>query len=169
MSEPLLNVMKIMLLAGLYLFFLRVLWAVYNELRDSRHRVARRPETATLAQPGPTGGSRKAQRIASRRGASATAVIVGQLVVVEPAPMAGLTFALANEATIGRAPSCGIHLDDTYVSQVHARIFANHEGFFIEDLGSSNGTLRNGERLEATTALLPGDRLAIGTTVMEFS
>jgi hypothetical protein len=188
-SEPLLNVMKIMLLAGLYLFFVRVLWSVYNELRDPR-TVVRRPAKAaapdaesvhaTVRRPAPAAAATPANRQYAPSGASVpsrpasrqqqgTAVMVGQLVVIEPAQRAGVTYALGNEATLGRAPTNTIHLDDTYVSSVHARIFLTNGEFFIEDLASRNGSLLNGEPLVATTALVPGDRLQLGATTMEFS
>jgi len=180
--------MKIMLLAGLYLFFVRVLWSVYNELRDPRTAVRRQPPrnpsptvrtqhgaaagappapAADLAQPVP------ATAFAPAAGTAATmappAPVIGQLVVVEPANMAGLTWVLGNEITLGRVPTCGIHLDDTYVSSVHARIFFVDGAFMIEDLDSRNGTLLNGAALAATTPLRPGDVIAVGATAMEFS
>lgn len=168
MSDPLLNVMKIMLLAGLYLFFVRVLWAVYNELRDPRTRVARKAEAQFPAGGSVSPGGRAAQPTMQRQSGS-TAVMVGQLTVVKPKSMAGTTYALANELTIGRAPTCGINVDDSYVSQVHARIFFTNGTFFVEDLDSSNGTTLNNQALMATTALAPGDLLEVGATVMEFS
>lgn len=158
--------MKIMLLAGLYLFFVRVLWAVYNELRDPRTRVARKAE-ANVAASVARGG--RAPQPTMRRQSGSTAVMVGQLTVVKPKSMAGTTYALANELTIGRAPTCGIKVDDNYVSQVHARVFFANGSFFVEDLASSNGTTLNNQALKATTALAPGDLLEVGATVMEFS
>ena len=179
MSEPLLNVMKIMLLAGLYLFFVRVLWSVYNELRDPRTRVQRRPEPvppvsedaaarATMRRPAPA-ASRSHRQPASA--SLATAVVVGQLVMVEPEASAGLSWPLGNEITLGRSPSCGVHLDDTFVSGVHARVFSAAGRFMVEDLDSRNGTLHNGTPLDpgAATALSPGDHLQFGATVLEFS
>ncbi len=178
MSEPLLNVMKIMVLAGLYLFFVRVLWSVYNELRDPRTRVQRRaepvPPVTTAAAPN--------MRTTTRRGGAAVAaapapvasnapvaVLIGQLMVLEPPENVGLTWALGNEITIGRAATCGLHIDDTYVSSVHARIFNRSGVFVIEDLDSRNGTVLNGNQLTTATELRPGDRIQFGTTLLEFS
>jgi pSer/pThr/pTyr-binding forkhead associated (FHA) protein len=96
-------------------------------------------------------------------------VTVGQLVVREPATMAGVNYALGNQITIGRASTCGIHLDDGYVSQIHARVFATNDGFHLEDLESSNGTTLNGQAVRQTTKLAPGDLIKVGATVMEFS
>lgn len=187
--------MKIMLLAGLYLFFVRVLWSVYNELRDPRTRVQRRadgatPDAAAMANAGVT-TRRPGQVVASpspaptppmapppdrapvpaSAGAVATAtpIQVGQLTILEPPPLAGLTWALGNEITLGRASSCGVHLDDTYVSSVHARIFNRNGTFMVEDLDSRNGSVLNGAPLTVTTALQPGDRVQLGATILEFS
>lgn len=180
MSEPLLNVMKIMLLAGLYLFFVRVLWSVYNQLRDPRTRVERRAEPVppvhrpvaqnmrTMTRPGgPVAVEPRAGQPAAP--SPPIAVLVGQLMVLEPPESVGLTWALGNEITIGRAPTCGVHIDDTYVSSVHARIFNRSGVFVIEDLDSRNGTVLNADQLTTATELRPGDRIQFGTTLLEFS
>ena len=63
-----------------------------------------------------------------------------QLKVVAPPEMVGLRFDLAEEMTIGRAAGCQITLDDTFASQVHARVFRRDGQLYVEDLGSTNGT-----------------------------
>lgn len=172
--------MKIMLLAGLYLFFVRVLWSVYSELRDPRS-VVRKQRRAAEAGGAAAGSARTTARrqvgspappVHAGR-AAAMAVVApaatGQLRVVEPVEHAGYTFQLGREITLGRAPTNGIVLDDTYVSTVHARIFLTNGQYFIEDLASRNGSTLNGQAIVATTALVPGDRLQLGATAMEFS
>jgi len=99
----------------------------------------------------------------------ATALAVGQLRVIEPLHLAGGSYRLGPEITMGRAITNGIPLDDTYVSTVHARIFQTNGTYFIEDLASRNGSTLNGQAIVATTALVPGDRLQVGATTMEFS
>lgn len=172
MSEPLLNVMKVMLLAGLYLFFVRVLWSVFSELRDPRTVARKRREaeasTRTTARRSvPAGPPAHAGRAAAM--AIVAPSTVGQLRVIEPAKLAGSTYHVGNQITIGRAPTNGIVLDDTYVSTVHARIWLTNGNYFIEDLASRNGSMLNGQSIVATTALVPGDRLQLGATAMEFS
>jgi pSer/pThr/pTyr-binding forkhead associated (FHA) protein len=70
-------------------------------------------------------------------------------------------------ATVGRAPECELRIDDTYVSQQHARIFGKNGSWYVEDLGSTNGTFVNEQRLAAPAMLQPGDKIRVGTTVME--
>ena len=68
---------------------------------------------------------------------------------------------------IGRADKCHIVLDDTYVSQMHARIFQRDGSVMVEDLGSTNGTYLNRRRITGPTELQRGDKVKIGKTVME--
>ncbi len=63
---------------------------------------------------------------------------------------------------LGRQPSCDIYLPDRQVSREHARIFHAGQGFFVEDLGSKNGTYVNGEPVRQATRLRDGDTLQIG-------
>lgn len=148
MTEPLLNVMKVMLLAGLYLFFFRVLWAITSDLRDPRIRTQRKQ-------------ARSAKSQTPRETRQAT------LVVIEPAELSGSALAIGNDSTIGRDPTCTIRIDDSYVSSIHARLFLRNGMCYLEDLDSRNGTLINGELVEATTALQTGDQITVGATTME--
>ncbi len=71
------------------------------------------------------------------------------------------------EVTIGRAASCHITLDDTYISQLHARVFNGDQGVVVEDLGSTNGTYLNRQRVTSQVIGSSGDRLQLGGIVME--
>jgi hypothetical protein len=68
---------------------------------------------------------------------------------------------------LGRAPECELALDDTYASQQHARIFAKDGNWYVEDLGSTNGTYVNEQRLATPAMVQSGDRIKLGTTVVE--
>ncbi len=76
-------------------------------------------------------------------------------------------YRLKDVTTIGRLPECDIAITDPGASRRHARIDRREEGYFVTDLGSTNGTLVNDEAV-SEQALLDGDRITIGTTVLEF-
>ena len=66
--------------------------------------------------------------------------------------------------TIGRAPDNIFHIDDVSISSHHATISPATDGYLLRDLGSTNGTMVNGNTLEAETeyALKPGDKIRFG-------
>ena len=201
MPTPALTILKYVFLAFLYLFFLRVLRAVWIELREPK--TVERPDRGTtdgdgqaaqsraqVAAPvgaGPYAGDAAATtaipfvgpdgeptRLSVARdgpgasGAPPGRELSGRLVLVEPAGLAGLTFPLADELTVGRAPGCGVSLpEDTFVSSVHARVFNRGGAYHLEDLGSTNGTFLNGERVGGPVRLEPGDRFRVGQSVLE--
>jgi len=77
-------------------------------------------------------------------------------------------FSLERETTIGRSELCTISLpNDTFVSTVHARIFADDGTTFLEDLGSTNGTFLNARRIDQPVPLRRGDRFTIGKALFE--
>jgi pSer/pThr/pTyr-binding forkhead associated (FHA) protein len=162
MTDQVLNLLKFVLLGLLYLFFARVLWAVWSEVRTpTRRPVATGPRPAAPA-PRPAAPS------PSRRSKKQTKGRAQRLVVLEPRSRRGLTVALTSDVTLGREPGCTITIDDdAYVSQLHLRVF-DHDGQpMVEDLGSTNGTFHNGAKLVGAKLLHPGDRIQVGTTVIE--
>jgi len=68
---------------------------------------------------------------------------------------------------IGRGPDAAIRLDDDYVSTRHARIAASGDQWFVEDLGSTNGTYIGAVRLTQPTTLPMGTQVRIGKTILE--
>ncbi|MEQ8717961.1 MAG: FHA domain-containing protein [Acidimicrobiales bacterium] len=177
MDEQLLTVFKLALLGLLYLFFLRVMWAVWTELRTPRLSELARggPDTspgpefqrATMVGPPPGGAPASSKRRGrGRRARSARRTPTG-LEITAPVGSAGRTFELTGELTIGRAPGCHVRLDDTFSSNLHARVFHRDGAYFLEDLASTNGTLHNGERVTSTVPLSKGDRITIGSTVVD--
>ena len=159
MPESLLGLLKLCLLALLYLFFARVLWAVWTEVR------AVRPQTDAAGAPAAPRSAGGDQRKA-RRGVPG---LPHRLTVTEPPTLRGSKFELTGvEMTIGRAAGCQVALpDDTFASTVHARIYGRDGAIYVEDLGSTNGTYLNGMRLGAPAVLRPGDQLQVGNTVLE--
>jgi len=71
-------------------------------------------------------------------------------------------------ATIGRSAECDVVLAIRRVSARHAQVLKVAGQYFIEDLGSSNGTFVNGQRIDKRTPLRPGDRLDFFGTAFEF-
>ena len=164
MSDSLLNIFKFGLLALLYLFFARVLWAVWSEVRGPRAGAAA-PLSAQPGQPHPAVSVPPNRAKATPRGKRGA---VARLIVLEPRSNKGTAISVAQEITFGRAPGCTVAVpDDTFVSQVHARVFNDQGNIIIEDFGSTNGTFVNGTRLTLPQALHKGDRVQIGSTVLE--
>jgi hypothetical protein len=154
-TDQLLRLLTGFLLVLLYLFFLRVLRAVWTEVNAPRV-----PQVAA----GPT-----ARRGRARRPARPSRSSHRQLRVVEPAGLRGRAFALDEEITLGRAAGCQVPLDDAYASQVHARVFEREGNWYVEDLGSTNGTYLNRRRVAGPMVIKRHDRLQIGNTVLELT
>jgi pSer/pThr/pTyr-binding forkhead associated (FHA) protein len=74
---------------------------------------------------------------------------------------------LTGSLTVGRSPDCELRIEDTYASNQHARLFGRNGAWYVEDLGSTNGTFVNDQRLAAPALVQPGDRIRIGTTILE--
>jgi pSer/pThr/pTyr-binding forkhead associated (FHA) protein len=68
---------------------------------------------------------------------------------------------------IGRGSDAAIRLDDDYVSTRHARIAASGDQWFVEDLGSTNGTYIGSARITQPTTLALGTQVRIGKTILE--
>ncbi|MBQ2941650.1 MAG: FHA domain-containing protein [Clostridia bacterium] len=78
-------------------------------------------------------------------------------------------YPLYGDETIGRGKDCEIYIADTFMSHRHSRIFKEDGGFFLEDLGSTNGTFLNGNEVaEEATELLDGDKICIGQVEFMF-
>jgi pSer/pThr/pTyr-binding forkhead associated (FHA) protein len=153
MDEQLLTILKLCLLALLYLFFFRVLRAVWAEVRGPK-----------LVPVTPKGAAKEAKRVEREARRSPAPP---QLAIVEPPALRGRRYPLGDEITVGRAAGCGVTLDDTYASQLHARVFARDGQLFVEDLGSTNGTFLNRTKVHGPQTMRRGDRLQVGNTVME--
>jgi pSer/pThr/pTyr-binding forkhead associated (FHA) protein len=69
---------------------------------------------------------------------------------------------------IGRLADCAVIVNDTNVSRRHAQVHRSGSGFVISDLGSTNGTYVNGERLIADHRLADGDIISIGAVNLRF-
>lgn len=146
MPEIVLDLLKFLFLGILYIFIARAVRVINQELKGVDAAPAR------AAAPAPA--SKRTKKAPTK-----AAVVQGE--------KKGKSFTLNEELTIGRGEKCRLVLDDTYVSTVHARIFANGEKYMLEDLGSTNGTYLNRKRVTSPVELRRGDQVKIGKTVLE--
>jgi pSer/pThr/pTyr-binding forkhead associated (FHA) protein len=146
MSPFILSVLKYALLVLLYFFVFRAIRSVAADVAG--RRAAQRPEPRAAA---PSRGRR-----------APTSVIVHA-----PDDARSATVRLQGPTDVGRAESCSITVDDTYVSQQHARFFDRDGAWYVEDLGSTNGTYLNDERLTQPAEVHAGDVVRLGKTVLE--
>ncbi|WP_026551019.1 FHA domain-containing protein [Arthrobacter sp. Br18] len=90
-----------------------------------------------------------------------------QLVVTE-GPLTGTTLELTSSPILlGRAQEATLVLEDDYASGRHARLFPQGSRWFVEDLGSTNGTFLAGSQLTRALPVEPGVPIRIGKTVIE--
>jgi hypothetical protein len=155
MSELLLSILRIGFLLALWWFVLTIVSVLRRDLQAPRDAKPLTPaRTSRRPSPRPTLRSRK----------TAT-----KLVIVEGA-LTGTVVPLGTTAiVIGRAPDATVVLDDDFVSTHHARLTPNGSHWIVEDLGSTNGTWIDRNRVSAPTVLRPGAQLRIGRTGMELS
>lgn len=80
-----------------------------------------------------------------------------------------VSHSLSGETTVlGRHPDCQIQLDSNMVSRRHAQVTSEGDQYFLEDLGSGNGTFINGKKIEGRTQLAHEDRLKVGPILFRF-
>ena len=75
---------------------------------------------------------------------------------------------LAGETVLGRLPACTIQLDSNTVSRRHAQVTKVNSEYFVEDLGSGNGTFVNGKQIAGRTQLAHDDRIKLGPILLRF-
>ena len=145
MSPATLTILKAVFLALLYLF---VFWA----LRAARAELGTEPRA--VSAPASSAGSDghpvpRSLALTDEHGASIGAV-----------PLSGAV-------QVGRSASCEVPLTDTFASSIHARLFARDGSWFVEDLGSTNGTYVNERRVTSPAEIKVGDRVRVGRTLLE--
>jgi hypothetical protein len=171
MPDSLLTALKLIFLGLLYLFFFRVIRAVWVELREPKDvQVTVAPAPAPAAMRGAARETARAGGLRPPWAGGGGGGGAERLVLLEPADQHGQVFELGDELTVGRAIGCSVALpDDTFVSTLHARVFRRDGALFVEDLGSTNGTFVNDRPVTGTVAFHKGDRLQVGKTVLELA
>ena len=161
MSELTITLLRLGYLALLWVLVLTSIGVLRRDLYGTRITDRRRrskvlqPAGAPTAQPTPA-PSKPARNTGPSR------------LVVTEGPLRGTIIPLGSSAVLlGRAPSCTLVLDDDYSSSRHARIYPQGGQWFVEDLGSTNGTFVADQRVESPTPLPTGTPVRVGQSVLE--
>lgn len=178
MSELTVTLLRLGYLLLLWLFVMTVVRVLRRDIygttitrrvradRASReNRTAARAAAAATAVPvaGIDTDRAEAPPTPARSGSSA-----GSRLTVTAGPLRGATLPLTSApVVIGRDHSCTLVLDDDYASGRHARLYPQDGRWLVEDLGSTNGTVVGGERIESPVVLRVGGQIQIGRTVIE--
>ncbi len=155
MSELVVLGLKLGFLAALWLFILFVANVVRTDL------LGRRLSPAELAAAGAMVAGDPVPKLSKRAERK-----LPKTLKVTHGPQAGFTLPLGQPILIGRASDCQLLLDDDYVSTRHARISLGAAGYQLEDLGSTNGSFVNNQRVSTATPIGPSDTVRIGRTLM---
>jgi pSer/pThr/pTyr-binding forkhead associated (FHA) protein len=170
MSELTLTVMRLGFLAVLWLFVIVAVQVIRSDLFGVRvtQRGARREAGRAAERPGRQAAAPQPQGRQAAGGGRRGRNTPTKLVVTE-GTLTGTTVALQGQTiTLGRAHDSTIVLDDDYASSRHARIYPDRDGqWIVEDLGSTNGTFMNRNRLTAPVPIPLGAPIRIGKTVIE--
>jgi hypothetical protein len=161
MNALTLTLIRLGFLAVLWLFVIAAVGVVRTDLFGSavsarRQRRQRAAPRSRAAAPPP----RRSRPAASRATAQHLLVTAGVL--------AGTELSLADQQiTIGRADDATLVLNDDYASTRHARLFPQDGQWIVEDLGSTNGTYLDRQKVTQPTPVPVGVPIRIGKTVLE--
>ncbi|MHB8510736.1 MAG: FHA domain-containing protein FhaB/FipA [Actinomycetota bacterium] len=150
MSQLGITAIKIVFFVALYLFVLRALRVMYLDIAGPRARKRKQPPPAIRVQSRSPGARAGAIAVSENGTASKSYKL-------DP----------SKPVTLGRSSECTIVVHDTYASQLHTRFFFKDGAWFVEDLGSTNGTLLNRVKLSDPSPVSPGDEVRLGKTVIE--
>ncbi len=157
MSELTLTLIKVGFLALLWMFVLSSVSVIRSDMFGERvdpQRGAAAPKSSKPSKP-----SKRAQK--KKRGAPT------QLVISEGAN-AGVSVPLEGAPILlGRGADATIRLDDDYVSTRHARFVPHGDDWYIEDLGSTNGTYIGSQRITTPMVVSIGVQVRVGKTIAE--
>jgi pSer/pThr/pTyr-binding forkhead associated (FHA) protein len=154
LSELTLFLIRIAYLAILWIFVLSAISVIRSDMFGARVPEAARGQRAGKAP-------RPAKAPSKRKGAPSHVLVTAGSNTGERADLAQAPI------LIGRGSDAAIRLDDDYVSTRHARIAASGDQWFVEDLGSTNGTYVGTVRITQPTTITLGTQVRIGKTVLE--
>lgn len=164
MSELTFTLLRLGYLVLLWVFVLTAIGVLRRDLstRAAGGKTDRRRQRTASAPPAVGGaGPAPAPAPASRGGAPTRLVVVA-------GPLQGTSLPLTGSSIlIGRSPGSTLVLDDDYSSSRHARIFPHDGQWFLEDLGSTNGTFIGEQQVTGVVPLAPGVGVQIGRSVVE--
>lgn len=159
MSELTVTLLRLGYLVLLWAFVLSAIGVLRRDLYGTRI-VNRRKNPVPAAAP--ANASAPAPERPRGRRAGPTRL------VVTDGPLRGTTLPLgASAVLIGRAPSCTLVLDDDYSSSRHARVFPDGDQWLVEDMGSTNGTFLDDQRVTDAVPVRPGAQIRVGQSVLE--
>jgi pSer/pThr/pTyr-binding forkhead associated (FHA) protein len=163
MNPLTLDLIKLAFLAVLWLFVIAAVGVVRTDLFDQPASQRRQRRAARQnARRGPPPPPRPAARQSGRSRTSP------RQVVVTGGNLAGTTITLADQQiTIGRAADATLVLTDDYASTRHARLFPQNGEWIVEDLGSTNGTYLDRQKVTQPIPVPVGVPIRIGKTVLE--
>jgi hypothetical protein len=173
MSELTITLLRLGYLAVLWILVLSSIAVLRRDLygtRISRRRTDRQPAVAATAPAAAPHAPVAAPQppVAEPAPRSARATARTSRLVVTTGPLAGTTIPLTQSAVVlGRAPGSTLVLDDDYSSSRHARIFPQAGQWYVEDLGSTNGTFIGEQRITGPVLMSPGTAVRIGRNVIE--
>jgi pSer/pThr/pTyr-binding forkhead associated (FHA) protein len=164
MNPLTLDLIKLAFLAVLWLFVIAAVGVVRTDLFDqpaSPRRQRRAARQNTHGAPPPPPRPVKPARPGRSRASARELVVTG-------GNLAGTIITLADQQiTIGRAGDATLVLTDDYASTRHARLFPQNGDWIVEDLGSTNGTYLDRQKVSAPTPVQIGVPIRIGKTVLE--
>jgi len=161
--EEALLALKIAFLVLLYLFIWRIVRTVGRDARPSQESFVIRPAAPPDSVPVPAPA---AQEPAPPQPSGPPRLVVERSPVLQP----GVELELDSTSfTVGRSFENDVAIDgDEFASARHLRIEPRRDGVWVQDLGSTNGTYVNGERIEEPRRLERGDVVAVGSTELRY-